>query len=506
MPGKECEGGLRRLTPFSMAVVAGATALLPSYLAIASEDPAFENRPPPDPFTHATMSKSGSGASGNGLYRVRTLEEAANERVMPEKVEEAAKLGRGAAASTLYPARNAAPLWIESGFGANLIKAVSSTELRDRLCRIFFNCDDGQSGMAVAPKPAASTSAATKRSTIVSSFVLFVMGGTILLTWAMLRAARLLRVANRKCEMQRIRHDAALNSMAQAILMYDSSGELIFANHRFAVLFGGPWEEWRRSAFATMGPEAMRRLHDLTDGTATNAAAILTQCQKSMEHCIADSILFDRPDGRTFSVACVPMADGGVVFTFEDMTERRRAEDQVSHMGRYDVLTDLPGRTIFYEGIEELLRDPQNASFAVFSLDLDHFKSVNDTLGHPIGDKLLQMVAARISGCVRETDIVARLGSDEFAVVQTTLSEPAVSTILAARLIDTLGAPYHIDGHQVIVGTSVGIAIAPQYGMDPDTLVKHADLALYRCKADGGNTFRTLRTANGRPHGGASCP
>lgn len=185
------------------------------------------------------------------------------------------------------------------------------------------------------------------------------------------------------------------------------------------------------------------------------------------------------------------MTGGGVVVTFEDITEQRRTQDQISHLAHYDALTDLPNRIHFYEKMEELLtRGLQSDPFAIFSLDLDHFKNVNDTLGHPIGDKLLQAAAERMRGCIRENDIVARLGGDEFAIVQVTFKQPADATSLATRLIDAVSAPYQLDGHQVVVGTSIGIAIAPGDGTAPDQLMKNADLALYRCKADGGSRYR----------------
>jgi diguanylate cyclase (GGDEF)-like protein len=126
---------------------------------------------------------------------------------------------------------------------------------------------------------------------------------------------------------------------------------------------------------------------------------------------------------------------------------------------------------------------------AVLSLDLDHFKAVNDTLGHPIGDELLRRVADRMRSCVRKTDMVARLGGDEFVVIQTPIQQPADTTSLATRLIEKVGAPYDLDGHQVIVGTSIGITLAPADGTDPDRLMKNADLALYRCKAEGRGTY-----------------
>ena len=185
------------------------------------------------------------------------------------------------------------------------------------------------------------------------------------------------------------------------------------------------------------------------------------------------------------------MTDGGFVVTFDDITEHRRIEDQIAHMAHYDALTDLPNRVLFYEKMEEFLtRGRHSGTVAVLSLDLDDFKSVNDTLGHPVGDKLLQGAAERMRGCTRGADIVARLGGDEFAVVQVATNQPEDATLLATRLIDAVSAPYPLDGHQVTVGSSIGIAIAPGDGTEPDQLMKNADLALYRCKADGGRTYR----------------
>ena len=128
-------------------------------------------------------------------------------------------------------------------------------------------------------------------------------------------------------------------------------------------------------------------------------------------------------------------------------------------------------------------------SFAVLCLDLDHFKNINDTLGHPVGDTLLQVVAARLRDCLREKDIVARLGGDEFAIVQVETEQPVSATALAQRILDVMSAPFEIDGHQVVIGTSVGIAIAPTDGAKSDQLLKNADMALYRAKADGRNAF-----------------
>ena len=202
-------------------------------------------------------------------------------------------------------------------------------------------------------------------------------------------------------------------------------------------------------------------------------------------------VVYERTDGRTFNALAAPMANGGFVVTIEDITEQRQIEAKISYMAHHDALTGLANRTVFYEEMEQLLaRAPHGGSFAVLSLDLDHFKSVNDMLGHPIGDKLLQAAAKRMRGCIRDADIAARLGGDEFAVLQASFKRPADATMLATRLIDAVSAPYDLDGHQVVVGASIGISIAPADGVTPDQLMKNADLALYRCKADHGNVYR----------------
>src|SRR5947209_2820644 len=124
-------------------------------------------------------------------------------------------------------------------------------------------------------------------------------------------------------------------------------------------------------------------------------------------------------------------------------------------------------------------------AFAVIYLDLDYFKTINDTLGHPLGDGLLGVVAQRLRRSVRQTDTVARLGGDEFAIVQNDVRDPANTRTLAERLVNEISAPYNLDGHHVVIGTSIGIARAPIDGADPDQLMKNADLALYSAKFEG---------------------
>jgi diguanylate cyclase (GGDEF)-like protein len=160
---------------------------------------------------------------------------------------------------------------------------------------------------------------------------------------------------------------------------------------------------------------------------------------------------------------------------------------QIAFMAHHDPLTRLPNRVLFHDRIQQALaRLDRNVGFAVLCLDLDRFKLVNDTLGYPVGDALLQKVAERLQACVREGDTVARLGGDEFAVILLAVNEPNEVDSLAERIIGTVGSSYEIDGHQIIIGTSIGMALAPADGAVSEELLKKADTALYDAKSSGG--------------------
>jgi diguanylate cyclase (GGDEF)-like protein/PAS domain S-box-containing protein len=180
-----------------------------------------------------------------------------------------------------------------------------------------------------------------------------------------------------------------------------------------------------------------------------------------------------------------------LVSVVEDVTERTRANERIAHLAHYDALTDLPNRVLFREHLEQSLKWIRRGQrLAVLYLDIDQFKSVNDTLGHPVGDELLKAVASRLRSCLRETDIVARLGGDEFAIIQTAVEDPTDVSNLAKRLHQAIQAPFDLAGHHLVTNTSIGIALAPYDGTDPDQLLKNADLAMYGAKADGRGTYR----------------
>jgi diguanylate cyclase (GGDEF)-like protein len=195
-------------------------------------------------------------------------------------------------------------------------------------------------------------------------------------------------------------------------------------------------------------------------------------------------------DGRTISVLHQPLAGSGSLSTHEDITARRKAEAQIAHMAHHDSLTDLPNRVLFRQHLVKALESVGRGKLAVLCIDLNRFKAVNDTLGHPIGDALLRLVGNRLQAAARPTDLVARLGGDEFAIVQTGTEQPLGATTLATRLIAAMAKLFELEGHQVVTGASVGISIAPNDGSDPDKLLKNADMALYRAKSDGGDSYR----------------
>jgi diguanylate cyclase (GGDEF)-like protein len=201
--------------------------------------------------------------------------------------------------------------------------------------------------------------------------------------------------------------------------------------------------------------------------------------------------IVEDPDGRSIQIVHQPLADGGWLATLEDITERRRAEQQVTHLAHYDALTELPNRLLFREQLEHMIkRVKPGQQLAVLYLDIDEFKSVNDSLGHRIGDELLKSVAVSLRDCVKATDVVARLGGDEFAIIQTEVEDSVDVINLVARIYRAIREPYECLGHRVTTDTSIGIALAPKNGTDLDKLLQNADLAMYDAKAAGRRTYR----------------
>jgi len=202
--------------------------------------------------------------------------------------------------------------------------------------------------------------------------------------------------------------------------------------------------------------------------------------------------------GLWLDVHAYPTADGALTVVIRDKTVQRAAEreqmvaqEQITHMARHDALTGLPNRADFRERLGRALADMRHdGHLAVLYLDLDGFKAVNDTFGHPMGDALLRQVADRLQRCLRYGDTVARFGGDEFAVLQMPSRQAGDSGGFARRLVDVISEPYDLDGHHVAISTSIGIAVAPGDGAQVDDIIRRADLALYAAKAAGRGTHR----------------
>jgi len=286
---------------------------------------------------------------------------------------------------------------------------------------------------------------------------------------------------------QNRRFDAALNNMPHGLSMFDADRRLIVCNRRFAAMYRLP---------PTLTAPGARFTDILAHRVNTRQAPDDSDAYASQMRQVGDqgkpaNYRVHLVDGRTIEVHYEPMVGGGWVVTHQDVTASIRAEARISHLARHDALTDLPNRVLFQERLDAaLLRVARGDSVAVFCLDLDRFKAVNDMLGHGVGDELLKQVAARLRKSVRETDTVARLGGDEFAIIQSFVEQPTGATSLAARIIDAIAAPYAIGDHQIDIGTSIGIAIAPGDGTTADDLLKNSDLALYRAKSDGRGVYR----------------
>ena len=297
----------------------------------------------------------------------------------------------------------------------------------------------------------------------------------------------LLKEHEERLSQQNVRLDAALSNMVQGLAMFDADHRIVVANDRFAELYGLGSREVRPGTTLRQVLE-----HRIGKGycPGKDADSLLRSTLDRMSATASTHYVTQLNDGRYIAVSTQSMADGGTVTTHHDITEQRRTEAKIAHMALHDALTGLPNRTLLNERIEHAIaRNKRGEIVATHLLDLDHFKTVNDTFGHPTGDKLLQMVADRLRGQVREADTVARMGGDEFAVVQAAISEPSEATSLAIRLIEAISAPYEIDGHQIVIGLSDGIAIGPLDGDRPEQLMRNADLALYRAKGDGRGTF-----------------
>jgi len=287
--------------------------------------------------------------------------------------------------------------------------------------------------------------------------------------------------------LQNLHFSAALENMPHGLCMYDSSQRLIIANSNYRRMYRLGAELVKPGVPLQAVLEAR-----VASGTAPKASGDFVENALARTPQDADrSMESELEDGRIASVIREPMPDGGWVSIHMDVTEKRLAERKIAYLAHHDALTGLPNRVQLREHIELSLGRMRRGSesIAVLCLDLDHFKNVNDSLGHPVGDALLHAVSERLRGCLRDTDMVARTGGDEFSIVQAGAEQPTAASALAERIVEALSAPFDLGEHQVVIGTSVGIAMAPVDGTEPDQLLKNADLAMYRAKTSGRGTY-----------------
>jgi diguanylate cyclase (GGDEF)-like protein len=284
------------------------------------------------------------------------------------------------------------------------------------------------------------------------------------------------------------RLDTALNNMSHGLCMLDAERRIVIANARLPeVLHIDP------SAIRPGAPVSRLLRESIRAGIFS--VADIGRISADIEHRLAEDIrapLFvESSDGRTLALTFRSMNNGGSVVLIDDVTEQRNTEARIAYLARYDALTGLPNRTFFRDEMDRVLKMVGRAGpCAVLFVDLDQFKQVNDTLGHSSGDILLTKVADRLRDIVRESDLIARLGGDEFVVLQSPLTGSDDAAALARQIIESLSAPYDIDGNEVVIGASIGIALAPDDGTQTGLLLKNADMALYRAKSDGRGAWR----------------
>jgi len=307
------------------------------------------------------------------------------------------------------------------------------------------------------------------------------------------KSEKLLAEKAAELEVMNTRFSSALDNMAQGLCMFDGEQRLTVWNDRYVELLSMPAHLLKvgtplREILASRVATGMRKKPEDPEVKAKVKELLALPPDASR----TDELL----NGKIVLLSRQPMAGGGWVTLIEDITERRRAEAEIVHLARHDVLTGLANRAEFNSRLEEASRrlKRNGGSLTVMMIDLDRFKAVNDTLGHLAGDHLLSDVARRLQSTIRDIDVLARLGGDEFAIIQeggANQHEGAVA--LALRIIEAISAPFNLNGQEVEVGTSIGIAMAPEHAVEPDELLKRADLALYSVKSSGRNDFCLFR-------------
>ncbi len=294
-----------------------------------------------------------------------------------------------------------------------------------------------------------------------------------------------------RLEATNLRLDTALDNMSQGLCLFDADGRLSVVNACYSEIFRLPPGRVRLG-LSILELIAMRVEHGNHPGVTVESLALAEMATVGRR--VPTTFSMPVAGGRILSVSMRPAPNGGWATTYEDVTERRAAEDKVVFMARHDALTQLPNRTLFIERMQQAIAGlNQGHAFAVLCLDLDRFKEVNDTLGHAMGDVLLRIVSERLQSCVRATDTVSRVGGDEFTIIQIAPQSASEIEALARRVIEVTSEPYELEGRRATIGVSIGIAVAHSNSVTADALLRNADIALYRAKEDGRGMWRFFK-------------
>jgi diguanylate cyclase (GGDEF)-like protein len=311
-------------------------------------------------------------------------------------------------------------------------------------------------------------------------------------------SSQLLKERDALISEQNLWFETAINNMTQGLCLFDGGERLIVCNQRYLELYGLDRDRLRPGV--TLRDILEMRFAAGTGPTMTADKYLAWRRESALSGTATETMHAIR-SGRIFAVRYRPMTGGGWVATTDDITDQHRLRQQleenhkrIAHMAAHDALTGLPNRSQFRERLDCAVENGRCCGnlVAILMLDLNRFKQVNDTFGHPMGDQLLAAVASRLQGGIRTGETAARLGGDEFAVIIPTLDSVADAELLAQRLLDIIASPYDLSAQRVEIGTSIGIAVAQGVHVDAELLIKNADVALYAAKASGGNCFRVF--------------